>query len=45
MGRRKKRDEWDAADKLKAVKEYLAGKTAGREQDAESQSRKAANGD
>lgn len=25
MGRRKKRDEWDAADKLKAVKEYLAG--------------------
>lgn len=25
MGRRKKRDEWDAADKLKVVKEYLAG--------------------
>ena len=25
MGRRKKRDEWDAADKLKVVQEYLAG--------------------
>lgn len=25
MGRRKKQDEWDAADKLKVVKEYLTG--------------------
>lgn len=25
MGRRKKQDEWDAADKLKVVKEYLMG--------------------